>query len=232
MWKYLADLFFPKKCINCRRFENYLCVNCFSKINYNDSSQCPHCFRPSLDGLTHPNCKKQYGLDGAISVVIYGNVIKKLIYQYKYKPNLKGLSNVIGKLMVEGLSQNEGFYLFLEKNTPTIIPIPLSKKKQRERGYNHAVLIGAYVAQYCKLSLKLDILVRLRDTKPQYKLNKDQRIKNIKGAFGIKPGTKIPSSIILVDDIATTYSTLREATKILKRNGARKVFGVTFAKET
>ena len=228
----LADLIFPKKCINCRKFGDFICADCLAKIRFNDNYQCPVCFRPALNGLTHPGCLTPHALDGAISVVAYNGIIKKLIYQYKYNPHLSKLSDTIGELTCDGLSQNESFYSFIEKYQPTLVPIPLSAKRLRERGYNHAELLASYIAKYFKLGLNNKVLVRVKNTKPQFKLSKEERRKNIEGAFEIaNPPAGGPASIVLIDDIATSFATLKEATKVLKRKGAKKVLAVTFARE-
>ena len=164
----LIDLIFPKKCINCRRFGEFICADCFAKIRYSDSLQCPVCGRPALNGMTHPGCSNRYSLDGAISVVAYNGIVKKLIYQFKYNPHLSKLADTMGELMVEGLSQNESFYAFVEKYEPVLIPIPLSAKRLRERGYNHAELLASYVAKYFKLKAVRNVLSRTKDTKPQF----------------------------------------------------------------
>ena len=175
----LLDLIYPEKCINCKKFGRFICDNCFSKIKFNESFICPVCFRPSVDGITHPYCIKPYGLDGVIGAVEYKTVAKRMIYQFKYKPNLYKLDEIIGKLMCESLSQNEGFYKFLEAN-PVLMPIPLSGKRLRERGYNHAELLTSYVAQYFRLKINKKLLVRVKDTKPQYRLNKEEIIDTIR----------------------------------------------------
>lgn len=211
----LLDLFFPKKCINCRRFGEFLCADCFAKIRYDDS-------------LVHGSPRD---LDQAISVVTYNAIVKKLIYQLKYKPNLSELARTIGEIMNEGLAQNESFYHFIEQFKPVIVPVPLSPRRLRERGYNHAELLASYVAKYFNLKMDPGILIRIKETKPQFKLNKEARIKNLAGAFGIRENQKVPKSVVIIDDVATTYSTLKEAAKVLKRNGAQKVLGVTFARE-
>ena len=181
--------------------------------------------------LTHPFCKNSRQIDGVISAVSYNLIIKKLIHQFKYKPNLSKLSEVIGELMADFLSQNEAFINFLDKYNPVFIPIPLSAKRFRERGYNHAELISYYVAQYFNRPMDTKMLVRVKDTKPQYKLKKEDRRKNIEGAFKIGENQIVPGSIILIDDIATTYATLKEAARVLKKAGAKRVLGVTFARD-
>lgn len=227
----LLDFLFPKKCINCRRFGDFLCADCFAKISYNATFSCPTCLRPSIDGMVHPLCARKREIDGIMPVVSYNRIVKKLIYQLKYKPYLSKLDKTIGELMVEGLSQNESFYRFVEMFEPVVIPIPLSLKRQRERGYNHAELLASYVAQYFKLKMNPKLLVRSKETKPQYKLGREQRFANIHDAFMVRVDSRVPNAVILVDDIATTYATLKEAAKILKTADAKKVLGVTFARE-
>lgn len=174
-------------------------------------------------------------LDQVISAVVYNKVAQRLIRQFKYKPYVSGLSKIISEIMNEGLAQNESFYRFVEQFEPIVVPIPLSPKRLRERGYNHAELLASYVAKYFNLAMSGRLLVRIKDTKPQYKLKKHERLENVQGAFGVREyaswRTKIPRSVVLVDDIATTFATLKEAAKVLKSAGAKRVFGVTFARE-
>lgn len=133
--------------------------------------------------------------------------------------------------MADFLSQNELFMQYLEKYHPVFVPIPLSAKRMRIRGYNHAELITYYVAQYFKSGMYNKLLVRIRDTKPQYKLNKNERIKNIEGSFQISINSSLPTNIVLIDDVATTFATLKEAAKVLKQAGVKRVLGVTFARD-
>lgn len=232
----ILDFVFPKKCINCRKFGEFICDNCFSKIKFNENYICPICFRTSVNGMTHPYCCKRFLIDGVVSGVVYGSVIKKLVYQFKYEPNLSKLSQILGRLMSESLSQNESFYEFVVRHNPVIVPIPLSARRMRVRGYNHAELLASYVAQYFRLNINSELLVRLKNTKPQYKLGRKERLANIEGAFAINTNPKsltvnTPYAVILVDDLATTFSTLAEATKILKKAGVKKVIGATLARE-
>ncbi len=231
----ILDFIFPKKCIGCKKIGDFLCPDCFSKISYNQAFQCPICARPSMNGLTHPKCQKPHLIDGVIPSVLYKGVVKKIIYQLKYAPYLKAVGEIISEIMSEGLSQNESFYHFVDQFKPVIIPIPLHKNRERRRGYNHAEIIASYVAQYFKLPIQNDILARVKNTKPQFKLNKKERINNLSGAFRIRGSvgwrTKISESVIIVDDITTSFATLKEAAKVLKRAGSKRVLGVTFAKE-
>lgn len=228
----ILDLIFPKKCVGCRKLGDFLCADCFSQVSYNQNYICPECFSPCVNGFTHPVCFKRYCLDGAISTVVYNTMVKRIIRQFKYKPYVSKLSEIIGGIMNEGLSQNESFYRFIERFESIVIPVPLSVKRFRERGYNHAQILASCVAKYFGLAMKPNILVRVRNTKPQYKLNRKERLTNIQGAFDIaSEQSQVPKSMILIDDIATSFATLKEAAKTLKLKGAKRVLGVTFAKE-
>lgn len=187
--------------------------------------------RPTADGLTHSGCQNPLEIDGVIAITNYNNIVKRLIHQFKSNPHLSKLAGIISRVLIEGLEQNEVFYNFVSQNNPTLIPIPLSQKRLRERGYNHAGLLASYVAKYHKLKLNSKALVLVKDTKPQFKLSKKDRIENVRNAFGVNKKLKLPENAILVDDIATSFSTLREAAKALKRKGVKKVLGVTFAWE-
>ena len=227
----LVDLIFPKKCINCRKLGEFICPQCFGKIAYNDNFQCSVCMRSAINCLTHPGCQKPLEIDGVVAITNYNNIVKRLIYQFKNNPHVSKLAGIISRVLIEGLEQNEGFYNFVLQNNPTLIPIPLSQKRLRERGYNHAELLASYVAKYYKLKLNSKALVQVKDTKPQSKLSKKDRIENVRNAFGINKNLKLPENVVLIDDIATSFATLREAAKVLKQKGVKKVLGVTFARE-
>ena len=235
----------------CRKMGEYLCPDCFARISFDIQYKCLICERPSWDGMTHPKCIGKYTIDGYFSAVAYRNVIKKMLYQFKYQPYLFDLQSIITDLLYENLIQNELFENVL-KTSPVLIPIPLSKKKLRKRGYNQAELLAKNIAKRFGLRT-IDCLARLTETKPQYGLSREERIENIKGAFGIREGAiadvvrqspksnQTPSSLrtprndvktaLLVDDVLTTGSTLKEAASILKRNGFEKVWAVTFAQD-
>lgn len=183
--------------------------------------------------MTHPKCKKRYGLDGVIPVIVYKGIVKKLLYQFKYSPYLSGLAPILSEILYEGLIQNEHFYKILEEN-PLFVPVPLHISRLKSRGYNHAGLLAEALATKLGYSYVAQYLIRTKNTKPQYKLKKEERVKNIQGAFELNKkyaGNIKGKTIIVVDDITTSFTTLSECAKVLKRAGARQVVGVTLAKE-
>jgi competence protein ComFC len=227
----LLDFIFPKYCVNCRKVGDYICPNCFTFISFDFAMICLVCNKNSADGLTHPGCKSKYSIDGAFSAIAYKGIVKKLIYNFKYKPYLSDLKKSLVELFYESIIQQEIFQK-VYKSSPILIPIPLSKKRLKSRGYNHSELLAQGLSRSLNLKL-VNGLQRVRETKSQFGLTLKERKENIKNVFAVSANilvSKYPN-ILLVDDILTTGSTLLEAAKILKKNGAKKVYGLTLARD-
>ena len=192
---------------------------------------CLACNRGSIDGLTHPGCQGKYAIDGAFSAIAYKGIVRKLIYNFKYKPYLADLKKSLVELFYESIIQQEIFQK-IYASSPILVPIPLHRKRLNKRGYNHAKLLAEGLSR--KLNLRfIDVLRRSKDTKSQFGLKLKDRRDNIKNAFSILPNVPIIQlpNILLVDDILTTGSTLLEAARILKKNGASRVWGLTLARD-
>ena len=234
MFDFLAQLLYPKKCVKCGRGGDYICDMCFAGITFLDHQLCGVCQKGTIDGLTHPACRTKFGIDGIVSAVSYKGVVKKLIYQFKYPPYLSDLKGILGRLFYESIAQQEAFARYITEKRTLIIPVPLHPARLRKRGHNQAELLGRELSMHLKIQLVDNVLIRTKQTKPQFELKKEERIKNILGAFQIstKFTTKIKGkNIVLVDDISTTGATLRECAKVLKKSGVGKVLGVTLAHE-
>ncbi len=229
----LIDLIFPKRCINCKKFGNYLCPNCFSYLFFDTEAICVVCNRPSINGLTHPGCRGKYTIDGVFSSIVYKGAAKKLIYNFKYKPYLSGLNNLLIELFFEGLIQNEEFYNICQnfQPEPIIAPIPLYSSKLRTRGYNQAEILAKGFAKRMNFKV-LNCLKRTKNTRSQVGLLRKDRKENISGAFSIIHNLEfIVQNVFLVDDVFTTGSTLVEAARMLKKAGVKGVWGLTLARD-
>ena len=240
------DVLFPKRCVRCKKVGEYICSDCFARISFDTQLICLVCGKPSIDGLTHPKCQGKSTIDGAFCGVVYKDIIRKLLYQFKYEPYLTDLQPILSDLLYESLIQQQAFMQALATR-PVLVPIPLSNKRLRQRGYNQAELYAKGLSE--KLGLEIQhLLERGKETRPQFGLSKEERQDNMKDAFSIvipakagiyKNKTWIPDQVrddkwktaFLVDDILTTGSTLYEAAKVLKKNGFEKVWGIAFARE-
>jgi len=115
-----------------------------------------------------------------------------------------------------------------------LVPIPLNKKRSNWRGFNQTELLGRMIASSFGWKFSSNLLLRKKFTKPQAGLGKKERRKNVKDAFAINPQfAKIKNDnleVVIFDDVFTTGSTLKEACKVLKRNGFKTVWGLVLAK--
>lgn len=187
------------------------------------------CSRPAVSGLTHPLCRTTRAIDGVFSSLVYQGITKKLIYQYKFAPYLSSLTPLLGELLYEGLIQQEALFKALEGNV-VLVPIPLHKVRLRKRGYNQAALLAKDLGKRFQLPV-LEVLERKQLTKTQVGLSQKERRQNMVEAFScsVREEELVGKTILLVDDILTSGATLAEAAKVLKKNGAGKVYGVTLA---
>lgn len=231
----LLDVIFPKYCVNCRKLGDYLCSDCFTFLSFDVEKICAACNLASFNGFTHPKCKGKYAIDGVFSSISYKGVAKKLIVKFKYDPYLTGLKTVLSDLFYEGIIQKEEFDKVLDSppaGGSILVPIPLFASRERKRGYNHAEILAKGLS--AKLGIPtVKILKRIRNTKPQANLKREERLKNLKDAFVLDPKFEKEikyKQIFLVDDVFTTGSTLLETGKILKKNGAKSVWGLTLAR--
>lgn len=173
-------------------------------------------------------------MDGLWSLGIYQESLREAIKQLKYG-KVRGLAEVLVDINLEYWAKYQPFVLDQIKKSRgqgwVVVPVPLHFWKANNRGFNQSSLIGQILSK--KLGLDYcDGLKRIRYTKPQFKLKGRERHQNIRGAFEIsKPYTLNPSPyVLLLDDVWTTGSTLRECCYVLKRAGAKKVWAITLAR--
>lgn len=228
---FLLDFLFPKRCVRCRKIGSYICPQCFTYISFTDTIVCVVCQRPAIGGITHPVCQTPFGVDGVFPSLVYIGIVKKLVYTFKYPPYLSDLRDCLTELFYEGLIQKEQFYTCFT-NQSVFVPVPLHVSKLRKRGYNQAEKLAGGLASKFEIPV-IDCLARVKNTKTQIGLTKEERQENLKDAFALKKEffqqMKTVKQVYLVDDVSTSGATLRECAKILKKNGVKYVWGVTLA---
>ncbi len=132
-----------------------------------------------------------------------------------------------------GQQMAKRFSLFAElAEAKVVIPVPLFKTREIKRGYNQSELLARAFCAHTKLALDVTSLVRVRDTGSQTKLGRAQRVENMSGAFLVKNPAAVKGKIVLlIDDVATTGSTLESCAQALRQAGAKRVLAYTFARE-
>jgi ComF family protein len=114
--------------------------------------------------------------------------------------------------------------------THTIVPVPLHRKRERQRGYNQALILARILAKHYDFPCSTKILKRQRHTLQQATLSASQRWKNVRGAFTADPEHLSGQNVLLVDDVMTTGATANECARLLKRNGAKEIKVFTLAR--
>ena len=211
------NLFFPQTCCICEKICNeVICCRCKKKL---EKIVFPHrkCFL-EISGIYY---------DEHMHIFKYDGIIKQKIRQYKFKDKA-----YLYKLFAEIIYSNKKVIEYI-KSYDYIIPIPLHKYRYRERGYNQAYLILKELKNRDnKITIKINILQKEKNIKPQSTLNKVDRKDNIRNAYSIINSIEVKNKkILLFDDVFTTGSTTNECSRILKENGAKKIGVLTIAKD-
>lgn len=224
----VLDILFPSCCLTCgkvlnRASENkIICNKCFDSIPIGQSLFCPVCLRRVPEkNYCHPQINYLLAPVGHYD----HPSLQKLIWQFKYQgwlsaaePLCQLITNYLNCLPANG----KGFI---------VIPIPLHRNKEWQRGFNQSTVLATHVAKHLKTGLIRDNLIRIKNTDPQTKLDYEAREKNIKDAFHLnRPHELKGESVILVDDVFTSGATLNEAARTLKSAGVKKIIALVLAR--
>jgi len=199
----LFDLIYKKKCYFCgnSKYSLKMCPMCYSKLEF-----CDRTANRIVNGIDI-YCAGHYTKE-----------LQKLIRGLKYH-NQKELAYYQAKFMYDYFLSLD---LFQNRNF-VVVPVPLHKNRIRKRKYNHMELVATEFGKMANFECSFDFITRIKDTKPQYKLSRKERLENLSDAFEID-NTKIPEKpILLIDDICTTGATFEEIIKVLKNNNITNI---------
>ena len=227
-------LLFPPVCVYCgadhQQSESGVCPECSRNILPVEPPFCQRCGKPvpGIDSGTTNLCgtclQDTPPFDRARFSVYYSSVVRRGILQFKFQSSL-----YLGEALLGLLSKTFNNH-FLEQNLDAILPVPVHKKRLISRGYNQCAILARKLGARFNVPVPTDVLIKTRNTVPQTRLSRKQRIDNIKGSFAVrKPGQVDGKSLLLVDDVFTTGSTLSEAARTLKRDGASVVQALVLA---
>jgi len=216
----LIDFIYPHNCIFCGKPDCNLCEECIGKgMPPILEHRCHVCKQIINSGrrFVHTDCYKSTYLDGVFYCIKYTKAAKRYLSLIKYQFYFDLLREVIAVMQVK-LAVLPFGYDFL-------VPVPLHKEREKWRGFNQAKKIAQGLSWNTK-----DVLIRVRMTKVQAQLSREDRCVNVKDAFQVvSPAQVKDKTILLVDDVFTTGSTLENCALALKSSGAKKVFAFTWA---
>ena len=236
---WLADIFFPVECLGCGQPGHWLCLSCLQKISWRVVQTCPCCLKPNFWGEYCVDC--YHYLDGIMVAGSYEDkLLKQAIKSYKYRlvrelasPLSSGMILWLGRFLQDftGLQKQKTLpKIFDDFNNCLVISVPLSRQRQAWRGFNQSELLARAIANFFDLELSTKELKRIKQGQTQASLTKKQRLTNVQNCFVWQGGKLWGRSVLLIDDLATTGATLSECAKVLKRVGAKEVWGLVLAK--
>jgi ComF family protein len=226
----LQNILIPNQCIICHKLHiTNLCANCLSKtpnkpyIWIHKQIQQKSLFNPKTYTTIQPNLDSGKLMSILTCTLFNDPIIRKSIHYLKYK-NIPQIAEPLGAIMLRTLTQ----HIRLQSNI-ILCPIPLHPKRLQFRGYNQSLLLAEYLADKLKLPLYLE-LQRIRDTPQQMRIkDKQDRIQNIIDSFQAYSFAPKNSTIIIIDDVTTTLSTIQEAAKALSKQGFTDIHALVLA---
>lgn len=231
----LIDLIFPPRCTACAKILEErrslpICEACMEALHFCSPPFCPVCGTPFADqtAANHP-CEtcllSPPPFAVARSLAVYEGALQDMIHRYKY-----GRDTAVGEFL-GAMMADFPFPAFDCQDYTMVMPVPLHTKRLRERGFNQSLLLARAIAKHHKLKLDYLSLTRTIPTPPQTTFGRQEREENVKGAFSVKRPSKLQGEkVILVDDVYTTGSTVRECARALKRSGVTTVAVLTLSR--
>lgn len=226
----VCELFFPARCPFCDEIledaKKALCEKCRTKIRYVGQRFCLHCGKLLWDEKKEycADCRKRkHAYDRGRILLVYEDAVKEAIYRFKYGKRKAYAVNFAKMLCAETDS-------FLRDIRPDgIVPVPLYFLRYHKRGYNQSYLLAKEIGRRYSIPVYNNLVIRAKNTKAQKTLSLVQRQNNLNKAFKMKQNDVKLDTILLVDDIYTTGSTLDAVAGLLKEAGVSYVYFVALA---
>ena len=231
----LLNYFLPPFCLVCGvrisdEKNSFVCSDCFRAITLIGHPSCIRCGKPFLtaEGDDHV-CGKCLHMRSNINSVkalgTYDGTLRSLVHLIKYKQKFAAIA-VVGHLLDCHTRWND--YVAAHD---IIVPVPLHKRRLKERGFNQAVLWGNIVGKKFHIPVAVNAVLRTRWTAPQVSLRGRERTNNVRNAFSVNtPSLLNNASVLLVDDVYTTGATMNECARMVKKAGASRIDGLVIAR--
>ncbi len=230
----LLNFIFPRRCLKCGKslFEDgYLCDKCVEEINFITPPYCYKCGHPinelTADGkMLCASCagKKRHFFRIMRSAFVYDNSNKNLILGFKFFDKTENATLLAAMLKIAGKD-------IFSQGADIIVPVPLHYSRLIKRKYNQSVILADKLSKMVGIPVDRFSLIRHKKTRPQVEFSGRQRVNNVKNAFSVKNPENIKGKrIILIDDVLTTGSTIKECASVLKKAGAKSIDVLTVAR--
>jgi competence protein ComFC len=237
----LLSVVFPAGCRICEQLLTEatripICNDCLDSFGPITGTVCDKCGRPvegaaesDAETFVCPTCANGEGRGYAFvrvkSWAVYEGTLVRAILLLKFE-NIDPLGKLFAKWLTEVVAASGSAF-----QADVVVPVPLHRQRERERGYNQAVLIAKPLAKLLGLPYKSMLLTRIRPRPDKHLLSYEERWESVRGAFATRPGSQVDNlRVLLVDDVMTSGATLDSCAKTLREAGARSVIGLTVAR--
>lgn len=224
---YIKELLFPRRCAVCDEIvkfgKNTICNGCRDKFKTITEPWCLKCGKKlkSAEGEYCADCRKgNHCFTRGRAVFEYDSVVHSL-YRFKYQGRQE-YAEYYGKYAADFLKDEMEF-----RRADAIIPVPLHYLRQRKRGYNQAALVAEVISKEWNIPVKHNLIVRRKNTKPLKGFNPSQRQNNLKKAFKILQNDVKLDTIVIIDDVYTTGSTIDAMAQVLQSVGISRIYFLT-----
>jgi ComF family protein len=220
----LLSLVFPARCAGCGRPGNLFCPACQDQVQPVPQPVCIRCGRPVATAGRCSDCSDgSFHVSAIRAAAVYIDPISKAIHRFKYEGQPE-LHAPLGELLV-------AYWRSRSATVDLVASVPLHENRQRERGFNQSELLAAVLCREARLPLlQQGVLRRTRDTEHQMLLGPAERRANVQNAFAWMGPSLANHKVLLIDDVATTGSTLEACAEVLLAAGAGRVWALTVAR--
>jgi len=215
------DLLFPPVCGGCGKAGSHWCEECQRRVQILNGTVCEVCGLPQDTGGICDACRAERPHFRALRAwAVFEDPVRKALHKLKYYRNFS-MGDALAAQMAD-------FVIGLNWQADMLIPIPLGRQRMKERGYNQAGMIAEPLAMALDIEFAPKALARRKETRSQVGLSKQERQKNVLGAFqAAGVGGK---AILVLDDVSTTGATLSSSAEALLSAGAKDVYALTVAR--
>lgn len=222
----LLDIIYPPHCVVCNIYDRrWLCDECIAGIAFLEPPFCPNCGIPCTTGLCAECMEKSHLFKSANSAVEFSEPIVEIIHLFKYRGYI-ALADVLAQIMIDRFEKTS-----LRGKFDLIVAVPEHPSRIIERGFNQAEELAQRLSAAVGVEYAQNALLKTRKTSPQVGLQADKRASNLRGAYkAVNTIDLHQRSILVVDDVMTTGSTLDEAARALLDAGASSVRAYTLAR--
>lgn len=223
------NLLFPRRCPVCDRpvapFGSLVCASCEQTFTYIEQPYCLKCGKP----LTHE--EQEYCHDCGVHRHLFDRGLA--LYQYQ------DVSDSLYRFKYKGRQEYAAYYAFCMAlrcrafiagcHPDALVPVPIHKSRCHQRGYNQAERLARELSALTGIPVAADLICRVRKTAPMKELSAQERQNNLKRAFKICRNDVKLDTVIIIDDIYTTGSTIDAMSYELRRAGVKRIYFVTLA---